>query len=459
MPEPVGIDFGTSTCKMVRYVDGELQHVRIGGPAGQVLVPSVVRFNPHADKDEEKILVGSEAKAQAISQRQYTYPSVVPGHKPIKTSLTDPEFATMAFEGQNYTAQDIAEEMFAYLVEGAIEALAYRPSEAIVTVPAYFAQQQIKLIGEAAKNAGIYVSQMISEPVAAAIAYSWPGRLEGNVLVYDFGGGTFDTTVLRVSGSSFEVFAKLGNPDLGGYLLSQVIYDRFFRQQAEAATGLYLGLETEDTHPKGNDGVIKQSLFNAAEAAKIALSDVKEHCERVLLWTENDERIEAEFTITRHELEDAVRHLIRGTIESVSDVIAQAGLTLDDVDHILTVGGVTRMPIIRNSLRELAGEDKVRIPADPDMLVAEGGALLATERSTLDVTVRDVLARALRMRVPKTAHTHIIIPSGSPLDDASNTLTFRWPGPNTPDPTPGRRTLTCVRAMQKVTRRTNRSAQ
>jgi len=425
MADAVGIDFGTSTSKVVSYVDGEFQHARISHVDG-MLMPSVVRFEPETGS----VVVGMMAKARAFSMADHVYPCAFrPRHGPIKTNLTasEDEFEVFRpsdggrFPKPEYAAVDMAEELFAYMLEST------NLAEAVVSVPAYFSSEEVGLIREAAQNAGVFVASTIAEPAAAALSYAWLNSLEGNVVVYDFGGGTFDTTVMAVTGSTYEVFAKLGNPRLGGYLLDTVIYDTFLRPRAEGVTGFQLDLDGQGVHPKGYDGANRYILFEMAENAKKTLSSTPLYTETATLWEERGRETEVEFAISRSELEDAVRHLITGTMETVVEVVDRAGMDMEDIDHFLAVGGVTRMPIIREQIRSLAGADKLRVPNDPDIAVAEGAALVASREPGLDMVVHDVLARALRMRVPKSSRTEVIIPSGTPTGSAENTLTFNWP--------------------------------
>jgi len=275
------------------------------------------------------------------------------------------------------------------------------------------------------------VGNTIAEPVAAALSYVWSRGIDATVVVYDFGGGTFDTSVIRVSNDTYEVFAKLGNPDLGGHRIDTIIYDEFLRPPAEELTGFQLSLDGDVVHQQADEGENRGKLFQAAEETKIALSSSTSYDDTVTLRKDDGEQVKFEFSVSRDQFEEKIRHHITGTIETVRDVIDEAGMRPDDVDHFLVVGGVSRMPMIRDGLRGMAGEDRFRVPSDPDLAVVEGTALYASDELDLNITVRDVLARDLRMRIPRSARTRVIIPARTPTESAENTVAFKWPGPET----------------------------
>lgn len=436
MADMVGIDFGTSTSKMARYVGGELQHIRIPSNKGSdPLVPSIITFAP----DEGEIYVAWDAHARRVSMVPFTYPSVARGHGPIKLNLVAPEaeFAPFVpppgstFHKPRYEAVDMAEELFVYMADKYAEFTGELLSEALLSVPAYFTTEEIHRIAAAAERAGIYVPQTVPEPVGAALSAHHSDGLEGVIAVYDFGGGTFDTTVMRVSPGNYQVLAKLGNPRLGGYLLDTMLYNELVRPPAETCTGFSLALDEPGRHPEGYDVHNRHWLFDATEAAKIALSSVETYTQSLQLWTATGEKKTLELTITRARLDGVIRPMIAATIETVQKVIRQAGQTVDEIDHFIAVGGVARMPIVRNYLRDFAGQDRLFMPRDPDMAVVEGVALLSGSQDRSAVKVSDVLARDLRGRVPQSMDTNVILRAGTPTTEAENTLTFEWPGAHT----------------------------
>ncbi|MFO7946873.1 MAG: Hsp70 family protein [Armatimonadota bacterium] len=442
MSDIVGIDFGTSTCKMVRYEQGELERVRFGGATTTMpeLLPSYISFHEDEVRDAGEmgtIIVGGTAKAEALLRFEATYPSSSPGHEPIKINITssDEDFTpyrpthTELFDRTLYRAPDMAVEIFSYMMNMGAEYLGYQPGSAVLTVPAYFSNEQFAAIREAAQEAGLHVEDRVPEPVAAAVSYAWRRGLQGNVLVYDFGGGTFDTTVIGVSDSQYEVYAKLGNPELGGTDLDRILYNTLFRSWGEDVTG-WASLSQDPDAPDRDDAEVntaRQQLADAAEQAKIELSSAEEVSKNITLLAASGEQITRTLTLTRSDLEAQIGHLIRGTFDTVQRVIQKAGMRNEDIDHVLPVGGVTRMPLIRDSLARDFGPDKICIPNSPDTAVAEGAALVAArDEIGLNPTVKDVLGLSLRMQKPESIETSVVIPSGTSIEDCEKTIRFRW---------------------------------
>ncbi|MBU0610722.1 MAG: Hsp70 family protein [Armatimonadetes bacterium] len=425
---PVGIDFGTSTCKMVCHHDGETIKVRLDRKTGSVLMPSVVAF----DKENDRIIVGSEAEGRTLSLVASTYPSTFPGHKCVKLGLDNPEFASLEFGGKTYDAFKMSVLIFEEMLEAANEHLGYMPDAAVLTHPAYFSHAQVTLIHEAAKAAGLFVSHLRAEPVAAALAWAVSERIEGAMAVYDFGGGTFDTTVLSVGKSEIQTYAKRGNPELGGRKLTETVYEALFVPAAREAGDWDLNLQTRDLHDVVGQRA-RTKLWDAAEEAKVQLSSTDRYEKEVLLPLDAEEtkHVPVQITFTRKDLEETVLGLVRGATESVREAVHDAGLTVKDIAHVLPVGGVTRMPMIREQLIELFGESRVHQPADPDTLVAQGAALTADVATVARVTINDVLAQSLRRRLPKSTKTKELIGRGAALgQNAKVELNFAWPGGN-----------------------------
>jgi molecular chaperone DnaK (HSP70) len=416
---------------MVCHHDGETKKVRLDRHTGSILMPSAVLFfnGRRDDPTPPGIYVGSPAESKAFSEVAGLYPSTFSGHKPVKLGLDNPDFASIAFDGTTYDAFQMAVLIFEEMLEVANIQLGYRPDTAVLTHPAYFNHLQVKLIRDAAMEAGLFIPMMRAEPVAAALAWAVSERIEGFTAVYDFGGGTFDTTVLSVGQQEIQTYAKRGNPKLGGRLLTETVYETLLVPLAKekGPWDLKLSNLTHDVAAQ----LTRDRLWQEAEKAKVRLSSDEHFTGEVELPLDKDstEIVNLQFSISRKDLEAKVLSLIRGATETVQEAIHDAGLMVKDIKHVLPVGGVTRMPLIRQELVALFGESRVHQPADPDTLAAHGAALVADGVTAAKININDVLARSLRRRIPKSTQTKVLIGRGKPLGkEASVVMKLGWPG-------------------------------
>jgi molecular chaperone DnaK len=382
MPPIVGIDLGT-TNSLVAYVDERTGLPRVIPDAeGRALLPSIVSFTPAG------ILVGEAARRQLVRQPSSTVYSVKRfmgrGYEDVKDELCYFPFRVCEGEGtvrlvvgdREVTPPEVSAVILKSLRERAEAHFGEPIEKAVVTVPAYFNDSQRQATRDAGRIAGLDVVRIVNEPTAASLAYGLGKLHEGVIAVYDLGGGTFDISILRVRDGIFEVLATNGNTHLGG--------DDFDR-----AIVLWLLEDVRDKHGVylGQDAEAMQELRLAAEAAKIRLSS--EERTRLTLPFEG-------FTyhrdLARADVETLIDHLVDRTLAPCRAALADAGLAAPDIDHVVLVGGSTRIPLVRSRVEALFGKT-AHSQINPDEVVALGaavqGAILAggiTDMLLLDVT-------------------------------------------------------------------------
>jgi len=349
-----GIDLGTTNSCIAVLQDGK---PRVIPADGNGIVPSVVSF------DNGKLLVGRTAKNRAAAFPEQTVRS-------IKRSMGLEE--TYVISGKAYAPEDISAMILRYLCDEA-ERLEGRPvRRAVITVPAYFSDAQRRATREAGRRAGLTVERIINEPTAAALFYDrirtdeatgGSGGKERLVLVYDLGGGTFDVTVLR-AGEIVEVLASTGDTRLGGDDFDRCIVDRILDVIRER-DGVSL-----DAHVPA-----LARLSAAAEQAKMELSD------KASAWireghipTPDGGFCSVEMELTREDFEEMSRSLLERTAEFVGRALSEAGLRADQIDRVLLVGGMTRMPAVSALVENLFGHARMPV-VDPDRSVAAGAAI------------------------------------------------------------------------------------
>ncbi|MBU0609446.1 MAG: Hsp70 family protein [Armatimonadetes bacterium] len=420
----LGLDFGTSTCKIASYdsATGVLQDLPLEGGR---LVPSFIAFVPR----EKRPVLGAAAKGRISGNDVQVYPELSdPIHyPPVKLGIANPDFVGCEFDDESYDAEAMVEEFFLWLYDIADAIGAAVTAPAIVTVPAYFTSlQRAAIVAEAGKAWSIAPPGHLPEPVAAALAHHQerPGSLQGNCLVYDFGGGTFDTTVIAVGQERFDVYEKLGLPELGGYNLDRLVYDHLLRPTVERATGLALDVQTG---LRGEAQAIAHTLMLEAENLRIALSSQKTVALPYQPLHGRRDLGQIELHASRTEYNKLISGHVDDTLRRTEEVIRLAGLEPDDIDHVLLVGGVTRTPLIRDRLTERF-PGRVVEPNDRDTLAAKGAALFACEEVRQRLQVRDVLARSLSARDPETGQATLVIRRGEPLEHAEGTYRCAWPG-------------------------------
>jgi len=356
MARAVGIDLGT-TNSAVSVLEGGEPTV-IANAEGFRTTPSVVAFT----KDGE-VLVGETAKRQAVTNVDRTIASVK------RHMGTDWKFAV---DEKKYTAQEISARILAKLKRDAETYLGEAVTDAVITVPAYFNDAERQATKEAGEIAGLNVLRIINEPTAAALAYGLDkGKEDELILVYDLGGGTFDVSLLEVGKddgfSTIQVKATSGDNRLGGDDWDQRVVQHLIKRFKET-TGVDVS----------NDKIALQRLKEAAEQAKKELSQATQANVQLpyLSLTENGPA-NLDETITRAQFQDLTADLLERTKKPFNDVIKEAGVKLADIDHVVLVGGSTRMPAVAELVKTLTGGKEPNKGVNPDEVVAVGASIQA----------------------------------------------------------------------------------
>ena len=384
MGKIIGIDLGT-TNSCVAVLEGGEPKV-IANEEGARTTPSVVGFSKSGER-----LVGQVAKRQAITNPENTIFSIkrFMGRRfneindemamvPYKVAQQGDHVAVVA-QGKEYTPPEVSAMILQKLKKSAEAYLGESVTEAVITVPAYFNDAQRQATKDAGKIAGLEVKRIVNEPTAAALAYGLDKKKDETIVVYDFGGGTFDVSVLEVGEGIIEVKSTNGDTHLGGDNLDQRIVDWLIAEFKQE--------EGLDLSSKGNEMAL-QRLKDAAEKAKIELSTTIE--------TEiNLPFITADATgpkhlvrkLTRAKFEQMVEDLLQRSLEPCKKAIVDAGITASDINEVVLVGGQTRMPRMQQIVKELFGKEPNR-GVNPDEVVAIGAAVQA---GVLAGEVKDLL--------------------------------------------------------------------
>jgi molecular chaperone DnaK len=360
MPRAVGIDLGTTNSVIAVLEGGD--PVVIANAEGGRTTPSIVSF-----KDGE-VLVGEVAKRQAITNPDQTVRSV---KRHVGTNWT------IDIDGKDYTAQEISARILMKLKRDAESYLGDTVSDAVITVPAYFNDAQRQATKEAGQIAGLNVLRIINEPTAASLAYGLEKEKDETILVFDLGGGTFDVSVLEIGDGVFEVKATSGDTHLGGDDWDQAIIG-------------WLVKSFKDDHgvDLSKDRMASQRLKEAAEKAKIELSSVSETEVNLPFITATDAGpLHMQYKLTRSELQKLTEDLLERTKGPFDQAIKDAGIDIAEIDHIVLVGGSTRMPAVQELVHKLTGKEPHK-GVNPDEVVAAGAAIQA---GVLKGDVKDIL--------------------------------------------------------------------
>ena len=362
MGKAVGIDLGT-TNSVVSVLEGG-DPVVIANAEGSRTTPSVVAFA----KDGE-VLVGEVAKRQAITNPGRTIRSV---KRHMGTSWTED------IDGKEYTAQEISARTLQKLKRDAEAYLGTTVDQAVITVPAYFDDAQRTATKEAGQIAGLEVLRIINEPTAAALAYGLDKEgEEQTILVFDLGGGTFDVSVLEIGDGVFEVKATHGDTSLGGDDWDEAVIQ-----------WLVTSFRNDHGVDLGADPMAAQRLKEAAEKAKIELSQVQQTQINLPFVTATDAGpLHLDYSLSRAKFQELTADLLDRCRAPFEQAVKDAGLTRGQVDHVLLVGGSTRMPAVVDLAKEIAGRDPSK-NVNPDEVVAIGAAVQA---GVLVGEVKDVL--------------------------------------------------------------------
>ena len=363
MSKAVGIDLGT-TNSVVSVLEGG-DPVVIANSEGSRTTPSVVAFA----KDGE-VLVGEVAKRQAITNPERTIRSV---KRHMGTGWK------IDIDGKNYTSQEISARTLMKLKRDAEAYLGESVTQAVITVPAYFDDAQRTATQEAGTVAGLEVLRIINEPTAAALAYGLDkaGDEDQTILVFDLGGGTFDVSVLEIGDGVFEVRSTHGDTSLGGDDWDEAVIE-----------WLVTSFKNDHGVDLGADSMAGQRLKEAAEKAKIELSQVQQTQINLPFITATDAGpLHLDYSLSRSKFEELTSDLLQRTRVPFEQAIKDAGLTKGEVDHVILVGGSTRMPAVAELVQELTGNEPNKT-VNPDEVVAVGAAVQA---GVLKGEVKDVL--------------------------------------------------------------------
>src|SRR3989440_1164466 len=364
MARAVGIDLGT-TNSVVAVLEGG-DPVVVANSEGARTTPSVVAFARNGE-----VLVGQPAKNQAVTNVDRTIRSV---KRHIGTDWKT------EIDGKNYTAQEISARVLQKLKRDAEAYLGEEITDAVITVPAYFEDAQRQATKEAGQIAGLNVLRIVNEPTAAALAYGLDkGQKEQTILVFDLGGGTFDVSLLEIGEGVVEVKATNGDNHLGGDGWDERIVT-WLVDKFKASAGIDLT----------RDKMAMQRLREAAEKAKIELSSSQSTSINLPYITVDSDKnpLFLDEQLTRAEFQKITQDLLDRTRKPFQSVIADTGISVADIDHVVLVGGSTRMPAVTDLVKELTGGKEPNRGVNPDEVVAIGAALQA---GVLKGEVKDVL--------------------------------------------------------------------
>lgn len=383
MAKIIGIDLGT-TNSVVAVMEGGSPKVIPASDTGRNITPSVV--------EPTKNLVGDVAKRQMILNSKNTVYSVkrLMGRRfedpevkktmemvPYEVKKGKSDMAVVQVEGKEYTPQEVSAFVLRKLKKDAEEYLGEKVESAVITVPAYFDDNQRAATKQAGEIAGLKVDRIINEPTAAALAYGLDKKNAQTIAVYDLGGGTFDISILELGDGVFEVKATNGDTHLGGDDFDSVIVDHIAEE-----------FKKENGVDLRQDKQALQRLRDAAEKAKIELSASQEtEINQPYITQQNGNPLHLTMKLSRAKLEALVSELIQKTIKPVEAALKDAKMTAKDVDEIVLVGGMTRMPKVQEVVKEFFGKEPHK-GVNPDEVVAIGAAI---QGGVLGGEVKDVL--------------------------------------------------------------------
>ena len=352
MGRAIGIDLGTTySAAAIMQADGK--PAILPNSEGQNITPSVVLF-PDVGNGNDEPLVGDMAKHSAAT-------SPLDVVQFVKRQMGDPNWRFESTSGSTYTAEEVSAIILKKLKNDAELVLGEPVTDAVITVPAYFDDTRRVATKQAGKIAGLNVLRVLNEPTAAAISYGLNNETDGTVLVYDLGGGTFDVTIMEIKDGNFDVLATDGNRNLGGFDFDNRIANYVMEQLESQGAGSDLSLD---------DSLVAE-IREKSELAKKSLSTVTQA--NIILSVKGKQyRIK----ITRDYFEEITRDLLRTTEELVEDVMDAAGKKWSDIDHLLLIGGSTRMPMVKNMVKNISGKQP-ELNVNPDEAVALGAAIQA----------------------------------------------------------------------------------
>jgi len=350
MAKVIGIDLGTTNSCVAVMEGGEV--VVIPNPEGNRTTPSVVAFSKTGER-----LIGQVAKRQAVTNPDRTVQSI---KREMGTSYK------VSIDDKQYSPQEISAMILAKLKSDAEAYLGQPVLQAVITVPAYFSDAQRQATKDAGRIAGLDVLRIINEPTAAALAYGLDKENDQKILVFDLGGGTFDVSILEIGDGVFEVLATAGNNRLGGddfdNKIVDYLVDSFKKDQGVDLRG---------------DRMAMQRLREAAEKAKIELSGVaSSNINLAYITADANGPKHMDITLTRAKFDELTHELVEKTMEPVKRAMSDAGMTPNDIQKILLVGGSSRTPAVQDAVKKYFGKDPFK-GINPDECVAVGAAIQA----------------------------------------------------------------------------------
>src|SRR6266496_2801485 len=383
MAKVIGIDLGTTNSCMAVMEGGE--PTVIPNAEGGRTTPSVVAFT----KDDQR-LVGAPAKRQQVTNSQNTVFSIkrFMGRKfeevseemkivPYEVVHGPNDDVHVKADGKDYAPPEISAMILQKLKADAEAYLGEPVTDAVITVPAYFNNAQREATKDAGKIAGLNVLRIINEPTAASLAYGLDKEHDQTILVFDLGGGTFDVSILELGEGVFEVKATSGDNHLGGDNFDKAIVD-WMVAEFKKDQGIDLS----------QDRMALQRLYEAAEKAKIELSSTMTTQINLPFVTATQEGPKhLDLQLTRAKLNELTAELLERTVQPTKQVLEDAGLTADKIEHVILVGGMTRMPAVVDKVKQLTGKDPHK-GVNPDEVVAVGAAI---QGGVLKGEVKDIL--------------------------------------------------------------------
>ncbi len=407
MSKIIGIDLGTTNSAMA-YMSGGKPNV-IANAQGGRLTPSIVAVD-----DKGETLVGSPAKNQAVTNPEGTIYSV---KRLIGRSWDDPEVQRdsklLPFEMRKsksdgvevkmgdswYTPQEISAKILAKMKKDAEEFLGEKVTEAVITVPAYFNDSQRQATKDAGKIAGLDVKRIVNEPTAAALAYGLDNKKDEKIAIFDLGGGTFDISILEIGDGVFEVLSTNGDTHLGGDDFDQKIIDKLAKDFMDSD-----GVDLKE------DRTALQRLKEAGEKAKIELSTSEEteiNLPYITATSSGPKHLKVK--MSRADLEKLTSDLIEQTVKPCEKALKDAKLSTSDIDEVLLVGGMTRMPAVIKKVKEIFNKEPNK-GVNPDEVVAVGAAVQGgvLGGDVKDITLLDVTPLSLGLETLGGVMTKLI---------------------------------------------------
>jgi len=422
----IGIDLGTTNA-CVAHVRSRIPRV-VPTDRGNLILPSVVALSERGD-----ILVGAVAKDQLVVNPKNTIYGAkrLIGRKWNSRVVQELRSyysydivegpsgeAAVLLGGKVYTLPQISGLVLAHLKKIAEAFLQKTIPEAVISVPAYYSDAQRQAVREAGKLAGFEVKRIVNEPTAAALAYGFSRGLDQKILVYDLGGGTFDVSVLQLNGNVFEVLATGGDTFLGGVDFDNRIID-FVLEEFWRAHRIDLA----------DSPIAMQRVKNGAEAAKIDLSLIPNTViDLPFIEEKKGKPLDVRVPLSRHRLNELSLDLVERTFQLCDQVLGEKGLSPEDIDEVILVGGQSRMPLVQELIRSHFGKS-ARKGVHPDECVALGAALLGDSLDSIDsVTLVDVLSMPIGIATP-TSQFRRVLEKNTTIPSSRS---FRLPPPREP---------------------------